>query len=97
MKILLSGLLIMAFTGAAAASPMPVPAPPTFDAHSYILEDFDTGRILAEYHPDQRVAPASLTKLMTLYVVFHALRAGTIKLTDPVTISAKAWRTGGSR
>ena len=97
MKILLSGLLIMAFTGAVAASPMPVPAPPMFDVHSYILEDFDTGRILAEYHPDQREPPASLTKLMSLYVTFHALHSGAIKLTDPVPVSAKAWRTGGSR
>ena len=53
--------------------------------------------MLAERNADTRMEPASLTKLMTCYVVFHALKAGTLKLTDLVTISEHAWRAEGSR
>src|SRR5258707_1270448 len=53
--------------------------------------------MLAERHPDERAEPASLTKLMTAYVVFKALAEGRLKLTDMVTVSEHAWRTGGSR
>jgi D-alanyl-D-alanine carboxypeptidase (penicillin-binding protein 5/6) len=79
------------------ASPPPVPAPPQLGATSYLLMDFDSGRILVENQPDVRVEPASITKLMTAYVVFHALSQDEIKLDDTVSVSEKAWRTGGSR
>lgn len=59
--------------------------------------DANSGQILASSHPDERTEPASLTKLMTAYVVFHALKDGVIHLDDPVTISVKAWKMGGSR
>jgi D-alanyl-D-alanine carboxypeptidase (penicillin-binding protein 5/6) len=75
----------------------PVPAPPELGATSYLLVDFNSGRVLVEHNPDMRVEPASITKLMTAYVVFHALADGKIKLDDPVIVSEKAWRTGGSR
>ena len=75
----------------------PVPNPPDVQAGAYILVDFPSGQILAARNADMRMAPASLTKLMTCYVVFHALQAGTLKLTDPVTISEHAWRAEGSR
>ncbi|TLZ30848.1 MAG: D-alanyl-D-alanine carboxypeptidase [Gammaproteobacteria bacterium] len=86
----------------AAATPpaqaaAPIPAPPEVNAHSYLLVDHFSGRVLAERHADERAEPASLTKLMTAYVVFKALAEGRLKLTDMVTISEHAWRTGGSR
>ncbi len=80
-----------------AALGAPVPAPPKVAASGYLLEDFDSGRILAEENADQRLEPASLTKLMTAYVVFSELRDGNIRLDDQVLISRKAWRTPGSR
>lgn len=75
----------------------PVPPPPPLDARSYVLMDADTGRVLAASHPDLRTEPASLTKLMTAYAVFHALKAGSLHLGDMATISEKAWHMGGSR
>jgi D-alanyl-D-alanine carboxypeptidase (penicillin-binding protein 5/6) len=84
---------------AAAAAPVaaPVPAPPAVTAHSWILMDHFSGRVLAQERPDERAEPASLTKLMTAYVVFAALADGRLKLTDTATISEHAWRAEGSR
>ncbi|KAA3629621.1 MAG: D-alanyl-D-alanine carboxypeptidase [Proteobacteria bacterium] len=79
------------------AAPLPVPAPPTIKAPSYLLIDFDSGEILAEKMADQRVEPASITKLMTSFIVLRELRAGKIQLTDQATVSEKAWRMVGSR
>ncbi len=73
------------------------PAAPNLDAKGYILIDAYSGKILAEKNADQRLAPASLTKLMTMYVISSAIRNGTIHLDDKVRISSKAWKTGGSR
>ncbi|MCX8048348.1 MAG: D-alanyl-D-alanine carboxypeptidase [Methylohalobius sp.] len=74
-----------------------IPPPPSFAAKSYLLTDFHTGKELAGYAPDQRLAPASLTKIMAVYVVLHELAQGKLKLDDLVTISEKAWRAEGSR
>lgn len=76
---------------------MPLPAPPSLSANSYILVDFNSGRVLVENNPDMQVEPASITKLMTSYVVFHELNDGNITLEDKVPVSEKAWRTEGSR
>ena len=76
---------------------MPVPQPPVIGAKSYLLIDGKTGAELASLKPDERLAPASLTKLMTAYAVFHALRDGQFSLEDEVLVSEKAWRTEGSR
>jgi len=76
---------------------MPTPAAPTLGANSYILMDFNSGDVLVESNPDMRVEPASITKVMTSYVVFTELAGGNIKLDDKVTVSEIAWRTGGSR
>ncbi len=73
------------------------PSPPVIGATSYLLVDADTGFELATLKPDERVPPASLTKLMTSYVVFQSLKSGQISLDDEVTISEKAWRMKGSR
>lgn len=81
----------------AHAAPMPTPEPPRFDATSYLLIDFHSGRELAALEPDTRVEPASITKLMTSYIAFSELRKGNLAMDDMVTISERAWRTGGSR
>jgi D-alanyl-D-alanine carboxypeptidase (penicillin-binding protein 5/6) len=82
---------------APGAAPAPVPSPPSFDAKSYIMMDFHSGAVLAAKNPDERVEPASITKIMTTYLVYQALREGQINLQDEVLISEKAWRMEGSR
>lgn len=91
--LVLSALIRPAF----AADQILIPAPPELGAKAYILVDYNSGRVLAEKNADQRLEPASLTKIMTAYVVFRELAKGNLKLTDMVTISQKAWRTEGSR
>lgn len=80
-----------------AAGQIFTPAAPSAAASSYYLVDFNSGRVLAEKEPDKRVAPASLTKIMTVYVVFKELKSGHLKLDEKVTISQNAWETGGSK
>ncbi len=80
-----------------AAAPLPVPAPPQLGAKSWLLQDMHSGRVLAEHGIDDPVEPASITKIMTVYAVLHEIRAGNLALTDPVSISEKAWRMEGSR
>jgi D-alanyl-D-alanine carboxypeptidase (penicillin-binding protein 5/6) len=82
---------------AAAPAAAPIPKAPEVNARAYILVDHFSGRVLAQDHADDREEPASLTKLMTCYAVFKALRENRLKLTDPVTISEHAWRSEGSR
>jgi D-alanyl-D-alanine carboxypeptidase (penicillin-binding protein 5/6) len=80
----------------AAAGETPIPNAPTLSAKSYVLMDFLSGQVLAAKDADARVAPASITKVMTSYVVSAELKAGKIKLDDPVYVSEKAWRGGGA-
>lgn len=82
---------------AAGPTLAPVPNPPAVSARAYILMDHFSGRVLAQQRADERAEPASLTKLMTAYVVFTALQEGRLKLDDMVTISEHAWRAEGSR
>lgn len=90
--------LILWLTSVAVfAQGLPTPAPPVIGAKSYLVIDADTGHEVASLEPDDRLAPASLTKLMTAYVVFRALGDGQIALNDQVSVSEKAWRTEGSR
>jgi D-alanyl-D-alanine carboxypeptidase (penicillin-binding protein 5/6) len=74
-----------------------IPATPKIKARGYLLMDYNSGRILAEKKSDQRMEPASLTKMLTSYVVSYELANDTIKLSDMVTVSEKAWRMPGSR
>lgn len=90
-------IFLAASAVAAAPNMMPVPAPPVIGARSFLLLDGTTGAELASLEADKRLAPASLTKLMTAYAVFRALADGQINLDDEVTVSEKAWRTLGSR
>jgi D-alanyl-D-alanine carboxypeptidase (penicillin-binding protein 5/6) len=82
---------------AAEPAPAPVPPaapppPPEINASAYILVDFDTGDVLTEKNVDQRVPPASLTKIMTSYIAAREIESGRIHLTDDVPISVNAWR-----
>nr|WP_318382220.1 serine-type D-Ala-D-Ala carboxypeptidase [uncultured Enterobacter sp.] len=70
------------------------PAAPSVDARAWILMDYASGKVLAEGNADEKLDPASLTKLMTSYVVGQALKAGKIHLTDTVTVGKDAWATG---
>jgi len=79
------------------SGPMPVPAPPELGARSYILVDFYSNTVLVDRNADERVEPASITKVMTAYVVFNELAKGNITLEDQVPVSEKAWKIGGSR
>jgi serine-type D-Ala-D-Ala carboxypeptidase (penicillin-binding protein 5/6) len=108
-RLLASCLPLMACATALAAAPslvtppqpaataaMPVPAPPTVPTTAYVLIDFDTGRVLAAQRAEERMEPASITKLMTGYIVFSAIRDKRLKLDEEVVISEHAWRAGGS-
>lgn len=75
---------------------VPVPPAPTLNAKSWVLMDYASGQILAGDHVDERVEPASITKVMTSYVVSAQLAAGKVKLDDQVYISENAWRGGGA-
>ena len=81
----------------AQAATILIPPAPNIAASSYILMDFNSGKILAEKNPDKPLPPASLTKLMTVYVVFKELASGHLSLNEKVTVSKKAWKMPGSR
>ena len=89
---------VLAQDKSAAANPQPpIPEPPTIVSLAHLLVDHNTGKVLIEHQADERLDPASLTKIMTAYVVIRELAAGKVALTDEVLISEKAWRTGGSK
>ena len=90
-------VLFLIFSSIAYADSMPTPAAPIVGAKGYLIIDGKTGHEIAALDADAPLAPASLTKIMTTYVVFSALSEGQISLQDEVTISEKAWRTPGSR
>lgn len=106
---LLSLVTLLAFVGSNALANPVIPIPtqpqqvsfaptaPKLSATGYILMDGTSGRTLTEKDSDQRMPPASLTKLMTMYIVSNALKQGQIKLDDKVLVSKKAWQTEGSR
>lgn len=97
MRILAAAVSLLA-SSAICAQALPAAAdPPSLSARSYLLLDFQSGKLLAARTPEARIEPASLTKLMTAYVVFDALRQKRLTLTQTVTVSEKAWRAPGSR
>ena len=93
----LRSLLFVLFCLPVLALAQQLPTPPSLAAKSWLLVDMTAGQVLAAQAPDERLEPASLTKLMTAYLSFAALKQGTIKLDQDVLISQKAWKTGGSR
>ncbi|MGY0145352.1 D-alanyl-D-alanine carboxypeptidase DacA [Edwardsiella tarda] len=91
-------LLAVALTGAARADDVNlktmIPGVPQIDAEAYILIDYNSGKVLAEHNADERRNPASLTKMMTSYVIGQAMRAGKFGENDVVTVGKDAWATG---
>lgn len=87
-------LLLVAFSLSASAQTPPVLS---LAANAWLLLDHNTGQVLTAHNPDERIEPASLTKLMTAYVTFAALKAGTISLEQEVPVSENAWKMIGSR
>ncbi len=74
-----------------------IPPPPTLAAKAFLLKDFNTGKVLAQQGGDDRIEPASLTKLMTAYLSFKAIRNGHLKLDQVLPVSTRAWKAEGSR
>jgi len=88
-------LLSLAATAQAMAQQLPIP--PSLAAKSWLLLEMGSNQVLTTEKPDERLEPASLTKLMTAYLTFAAIRNKTIALAQPLPVSEKAWRTGGSK
>ena len=96
-KIILTALFILSFMVTPLYAADKFPSGPDLNADSYLLVDFHSGVELAAKNQDKRIEPASITKLMTGYVIYHALKNGNISLDDNVLISEKAWKMEGSR
>jgi serine-type D-Ala-D-Ala carboxypeptidase (penicillin-binding protein 5/6) len=96
-----SSRLILTLVGlalsCAAVAAVPVPKPPAIDARAYVLIDYQSGRVLAADKAEAQMEPASITKLMTGYVVFRAIKEKRLSLSDNVVISERAWKAEGSR
>lgn len=86
-----AGLLLLSLPYAHAADS---PVPPAIDAKAYVLMDYNSGKVLAEGNSDQRLDPASLTKIMSSYVIGQAIKAGKVHPDDLVTVGKDAWATG---
>jgi len=97
MPFRLMPFLACVFLAHSAFGAVPIPKPPAIDARAYVLIDFQSGRVLAAEKADVRNEPASITKVMTGYGVFRAVREKRLSLTDSVTISEHAWKAEGSR
>ncbi|MCG2580531.1 MAG: D-alanyl-D-alanine carboxypeptidase [Marinobacter sp.] len=90
-------LLVLIPLGSANAQTVLIPSPPQVAASSYILMDPLSGRVLMNENSNERLPPASLTKMMTAYIVERELDEGRLSMSDMVPISVNAWRTEGSR
>ncbi len=97
MRLILA-LLCLLTAPAFAQSPAPIlPSPPALAAKAWVLLDWQTSQVLVSRNPEERVEPASLTKLMTAYLVFDALKQKRLSLDQTVPVSEKAWKADGSR
>lgn len=95
-----SFVLLLSFCLCLAAPPVlaqGAPQPPGVAAKAWLLLDFSSNQIIAAEKPDERIEPASLTKLMTAYLSFAALKQKTLALNQPVPVSPRAWKQEGSR
>ena len=81
----------------ASSATAQVPTPPEVDAHAYLLVDVSAHQVLAQHLSDEQVEPASLTKLMSAYLVFDALKSQKIRLDQTFPVSVRAWKMPGSR
>ncbi len=93
--VLLNGFVmaIFAFNSVAAE----IPAPPSLAVNAYLLKDFNSNQVIANYKGDERFEPASLTKIMTAYLVFNAVANRQLKLDQSLPVSVKAWKVEGSK
>ena len=89
--------ILVLVLGCSAVQAADIPHPPEVDASAHFLVDMHSGRVLSEGGADERLEPASLTKMMTSYVVFAEMARGKFTLSDEVLVSEKAWRMKGSR
>ncbi|PPI82964.1 serine-type D-Ala-D-Ala carboxypeptidase [Marinobacter maroccanus] len=90
-------VLMLALTGKAMSQSVLIPSPPQIAGSSYVLMEPKSGRIIMEENSHERLPPASLTKMMTAYIVERELDEGRIAMSDMVPISVHAWKTEGSR
>lgn len=93
---LFTTITLLSATTAIAANNQ-IPPPPTLAVKAYLLEDFNSGHVIAASNSDMRVEPASLTKIMTAYLTFKALKNGHLQLTQTLPVSEKAWKVEGSK
>lgn len=96
-KRILVVVLLFGLSVTAEAQSLPVPEPPSLGADSYILLDVQSGQVLASKNPHKHILPASVTKLMTCYIVFEALKNSDLSPDDVITVSEKAWKAHGSQ
>jgi len=97
-KFMSCALLIAPLISAPAlARQVIIPAPPQLAATGYLVMDANTGKILVEHNADEQLPPASLTKMMTSYIVSSEIHSGNVREDDPVDISVTAWKMGGSK
>ncbi|MBU3696261.1 D-alanyl-D-alanine carboxypeptidase family protein [Dechloromonas sp.] len=89
--------LSFALVSLSPAHAQQLPVPPQLVAKSWLLLEMGSGQVLTTEKPDERLEPASLTKLMTAYLTFQAIHKKTLGLQQPLQVSAKAWKTGGSK
>lgn len=94
LRSLTAGSVLLLLTAPSLYAAEQTPAAPEIDARAWILMDYASGKVLAEGNADEKLDPASLTKIMTSYVVGHAIKAEKIRLTDMVTVGKDAWATG---
>ena len=96
-RVLLLAFSLTFLAGQISAQPVLIPSPPQVAGSSWVLMDPLSGRVIMEHNSDERLPPASLTKMMTAYIVERELDEGRITMSDMVPVSVNAWRTGGSR
>jgi len=95
--IALLSCLLTSTLASAQQAPLPVPPPPTVAAKSWVLYDFLAAQVIASQNPNERIEPASLTKMMTAYLTYEALKQKRITLDQVVPVTPQAWKAPGSR
>ncbi|MDE2586111.1 MAG: D-alanyl-D-alanine carboxypeptidase, partial [Betaproteobacteria bacterium] len=97
LRTLALSFLSLALLAGTPAQAQQMPPAPDIAAKAWLLVEFGSGQTLASQNADERVEPASLTKLMTAYLTFAALKQKVLTLNQAIPVSDKAWRTGGSK
>lgn len=97
LSLLLAFVFSFSLAPTTALGATDIPPPPTLAVKAYLLRDFNSNNIIAQQAGNDRIEPASLTKLMTAYVVFKALKNGHLQLEQTLPVSTKAWKVEGSK